>query len=268
MIKKIILSLVFVAIAGSLYCAEDFEEKKSDHFIVYYKDTDIPMEFINNVIDYAERYYDELTQKLGFTRFDYWTWEKRARIYVFPDKEAYIKSTQQPGWSGGVASYGQKTIWTYPRESGYFDSLLPHEIGHIIFREAIGAGDVPLWLEEGAAQYLEQAKRLGSEKIVLNALKDNTFVPLDKLSEIDGVALRQQTDVTLFYAEAVNVVSFLIEKFGSAGFSDFCRKLKERKPMDDALAYAYYDIRSVKDLSELWENYLKDKLKVKSKMIL
>ncbi len=268
--KKIFLALALLCLTNSFCRADDFAEKKSDHFIVYYKDKDVPLEFVNTVTEFAEKYYTELTGRLGFTRYDYWTWEKRAKIYVFADQESYLKATNQPGWSAGLSNYREKTIWTYPREAGYFDSLLPHEIGHIIFREAIGEADVPLWLEEGVAQYLEQAKRLGAEKIVLAAMNHNTFVPLDKLTEIDSFGLRGQErgGVDLFYAESVNVVSYLIEKFGSSAFSDFCRKLKEHKSLDDALAFAYFDIRSLKNLSELWEAYLKDKMKVKSTMIL
>ncbi len=179
--------------------AIDFSEKKSTHFIIYYKD--VPEDFVDTAIEYAERYYEELTDKLGFTRFDYWTWEDRAQIYLYPDKEAYVKESKQPEWSAGMASYRDKKIWTYPRASGFFDSLLPHEIGHIVFREVIAGKSVPLWLEEGVAQYLEQAKRFGSEKTVIDALNNNTFIPFKELNKIKVSHLDMRNDVDLFYAE-------------------------------------------------------------------
>ncbi|HAJ57029.1 MAG TPA: hypothetical protein DCL35_04590 [Candidatus Omnitrophica bacterium] len=265
--KKIIIAVFFLLGFVAPLCAEDFKEEKSTHFIVYYKE--IPKEFVGTVIEYAERYYNELTQKLGFTRFDYWTWDKRAKIYLYPDQESFSKATGQPAWAGGAAAYDQKTIWAFPREAGFFDSLLPHEIGHIIFREVIGGSRrVPLWLEEGVASYLEQAKRIGSEKLILEAMENKTFIPLKELGSIDAHGLRQRSDVTLFYAEAVNIVNFLIERFGNRSFGDFCRKIKDGKSFDDALAYAYFDIRSEEGLSDIWERYLRDKLKTKSRMIL
>ncbi|OIO35670.1 MAG: hypothetical protein AUJ74_05495 [Candidatus Omnitrophica bacterium CG1_02_44_16] len=264
--KITIIALACYLTVCSFVYAQGLSEKKSDHFIIYYKD--VPAEFVGTIIDYSERYYDELTIKLGFTRYDYWTWDKRVKIYVYPDQEAYLKETKQPSWSSGVAAYDQKTIWTFPRESGFFDSLLPHELGHIIFREVIGAGDVPLWLEEGVASYLEQAKRFGSDKIVLEALDNKSFIPLKELTQIDANALRGRADINLFYAESVNIISYLVDKFGTDAFNDFCKKLKDRRSLDDALAYAYFDIRSLSDLGELWEASLKDKLKSKSKMIL
>ncbi len=265
--KKIFLGSIFILMLCGFGNDGNFQEKKGTHFIIYYH-KDVNDEFVTTVIDYAERYYDELTQKLGFTRFDYWTWDKRAKIFIYPDQETYVKETRQPSWSSGVAAYDQKTIWTYPRESGFFDSLLPHEIGHIVFREVIGARNVPLWLEEGVASYLEQAKRYGAEKVILQAMDDNTFIPLRELSSIDGYALRMRSDVNVFYAEAVSIISYLIEKFGTERFNNFCKKLKDGKSLDDALGFAYFDIRDSDMLGEYWEGYLRDKLNKKTRTML
>jgi hypothetical protein len=172
-----------------------------------------------------------------------------------------MKEMGQPSWSGGAAAYEKKAIWTFPREAGFFDSLLPHEIGHIILREAIGSRKVPLWFEEGIASYLEQAKRYGAEKIVLDAMRNKTFIPLANLSAIDGSNLIGAGDANLFYAESVSLVSYLMGKFGVERFSYLLRKIKEGMAFDDALAYAFYDIRSESDLGRFWEESLKKKLK-------
>jgi hypothetical protein len=235
-------------------------ENKSTHFIVY-SDPDVPKDFVKTMLDYAERYYKELTEKLGFTLFDYWTWDNRAKIYIYADQESYVRETGQPSWSGGIAAYDQKKIWTYPRGAGFFDSLLPHELGHIIFREVIGARAVPLWLEEGVASYLEVAKRFGSEQMVMSALQGNTFISLTDLSRIDGHALRSGGNVELFYAESISVIKYLLEKFGVDRFNRLCEKIRDGRKIDDALVFAYFDIRSVEDLGKFWEQSLKMKNK-------
>jgi hypothetical protein len=240
--------------------AYDFIEEKSTHFIVYY-DPAVSKDFVRTVVDYAERYYNELTQKLGLVSFEYWTWDKRAKIYLYPDQETYMKESGQPAWSGGAAAYDQKSIWTFPREAGFFDSLMPHEIGHIVLREAIGSRRVPLWFEEGIASYLEQAKRYGAETIVLESMRTKTFIPLSELSQINSGALQMGVNTTLFYAESVCLVNYLIEKFGVERFGYLLRKIKEGMDFDDALTYAYFDIRSQEDLAEFWESSLKKKLK-------
>jgi hypothetical protein len=266
---KIIL-WIFLSLSvfgGSALASDQMQEKKSDHFIVYY-DADVSGEFADTVLEYAEKYHGELTNKLGFTRYDYWTWDNRAKIYIYADQETYARETKQPSWSGGAASYETKTIWTFPREAGFFDSLLPHEIGHIIFREVIGAHRVPLWLEEGVASYLETAKRFGSEKIVMDALRDGSFVPLMKLSKMDAYALRGEQSVVLFYAEAISVISFLINKFGVDRFNRMCEKIRAGKSLDVALGYAYFDISNEEDLGALWERSLRDKSGVKIRTML
>ncbi len=257
--KKIILCLLTILSLTPCVSAEsDLSEKTSTHFIVYYKG--VPDDFVDKVIEFAERYYDELTEKLGFTRFNYWTWENRAKVYIYPDKETFQKETKQPEWAGGAASYDQKTIWTFPREAGFFDSLLPHEIGHIVFREVVGSKhEIPLWLEEGVASYMEEAKRIGAEKMVIDAIKNNTFIPLADLSKINSEALRVSSEVSLFYAESVSLITYLIEKFGVDSFNNFCQKLKDGKKFDDALGYAYFDIRNSAQLSEYWEESLREK---------
>jgi len=253
------LLLCFLCVVSAVH-AYDFLEEKSTHFIIYY-DKGVSKDFVRTVVDYAERYYNELTQKLGIVRFDYWTWDERAKIYLYPDQETYMKEMGQPSWSGGAAAYEKKAIWTFPREAGFFDSLLPHEIGHIILREAIGSRKVPLWFEEGIASYLEQAKRYGAEKIVLDAMRNKTFIPLANLSAIDGSNLIGAGDANLFYAASVSLVSYLMGKFGVERFSYLLRKIKEGMAFDDALAYAFYDIRSESDLGRFWEESLKKKLK-------
>lgn len=264
--KRIIFVILLVGTFAQICLAADFSEKRGDHFIIYYT-KDVPEEFVDSVIEYSEKYYNDLTQKMGFTRYDYWTWEKRAKIYIFPDQETYLKETKQPVWSSGIAAYDLKTIWTFPRESGFFDSLLPHEIGHIVLREVIGSKAVPLWFEEGVASYLEQAKRFGAEKIVLDAMKSQTFIPLKDLSQIGPSELRQGNDVSLFYAESVDIVNYLIDKFGVDKFNELCKKIKDGKSFDDALSFAYFDIRSSSQLAEFWEKYLKDKLRSRDEAI-
>jgi hypothetical protein len=266
---KILLAILGLCwTAGVAFAEVPFEEESSDHFIVYYE-KGVAGDFVKMVVEHAERYYNDLTDKLGFRLYDYWTWDKRAKVYIYAQKETYVAGTGQPEWSGGVAAYDRKTIWTYPRGAGFFDSLLPHEIGHIIFREVVGKREIPLWLEEGVACYLEPARRYGAEDILVEAIQADTFMNFDALAKVGGDTLRQQAvDVSLFYASAVSLVNFLIDNYGIERFNRFCEKLRDRKSVDDALAYAYFDVRSQSDLGEQWETFLRKKAGVKPRMVL
>ncbi|MFC1703743.1 peptidase MA family metallohydrolase [Candidatus Omnitrophota bacterium] len=259
MIKKIILSIIITCIASSnALCREErLKERSSTHFIVYYKDA--PKEFIDSVIDSAEDYYHSITRELGLRRTDFWLWDDRGKIYIHSDREDYIASSGQPHWSAGSALFEEKTIHTYPMASGFFDTLLPHELGHIIFREFIGfRRDIPTWCDEGVAMYQEKARRWGSKKIVQQAIEDGTFMTLDELTAFNLRFARDEKKVTLFYNEATSIIYFLLKEHGRNNFIEFCRGLRDGKEFEEAFDDAYVRFDSIEDLNTAWMRYLKE----------
>jgi hypothetical protein len=252
----LIICTVLLVLPGAFSFAENWQSRSGSHFIVYFKDA--PEDFIANVLDSAEEYYRDITSNLGFTRYGAWSWEDRGKIYIYRDAEDYVQATKQPGWSGGSALYREKIINTYPLAAGFFDTLLPHELGHIIFREFVGfRSDLPLWLDEGVSSYQEKARRWGSNKTVKEAIKDKTFIPLEELSRRVLSASTDKKTVELFYAESGSVIYYLITKFGRYRFEEFCEALKKGEGIDQALNSAYSRFVNVKDLEEAWLDYLK-----------
>ena len=227
------------------------------HFFIYYKEA--PLDFIKTVEENAERYYEEITVNLGFTRYESWTWDQRAKIYIYDDQDDYIESSRQTKWSHGAASIKEKTIRTFPSAHGFFDSTLPHELGHIIFRELVGfyAG-IPLWFDEGVAMFQEKAKRWGANKIVQKAIADHQFIPLDQLSQLRLTSDTAQERIDLFYAEAASVVYYLITEYDKSRFVSFCRALKEGRDFNNALDSVYVRFKNISDLNSAWLKYLQN----------
>lgn len=256
--KILIMVLICLFLLTASLLGEGFLEEKSEHFFVYYY-KEIPVSFARKTLEYCERYYKDITNSLGYTRFNFWTWDDRAKIYIYPDRETFQKDTNQASWSGGAASYDEKTIWTFPQMAGFFDSVLPHELGHIIFREVIGHHTkVPLWLEEGAASFQEEAGRYGAPGIVAQAMKEGRFIPIGKLSQMDLRASSDRNEVSLFYIESVSIVDYLVTKYGSSKFAEFCGQLKNGNSIDISLYFAF-DIKDLGELNELWVEYIKGK---------
>lgn len=259
---KIILSAVVInfIFSVSAYCSEaDFQEKKSMHFIVYYK-KGVDIDFIDDIIESSESYYDEIANNLGYHRYNFWLWDDRAKIYIFKDKESYQQETKQPEWSGGCASYRQKKLWTYPHAAGFFDSILPHELGHIIFREFVEFGDnVPLWFEEGVASYQEKSKRYAAKSQVKEFISKQKLFTMEELSSIKNpkdIATTEVADV--FYAQSVSIVYFLVNKFDNYKFAVFCRNLREGMDFDKTLDKAYFSIKDSDDLYKQWLRYISE----------
>lgn len=257
-----ILSFLFSVLCLLFSVSFAFDEKgwnveKSTHFIVYYKKAD--RSFVSQVIEKAEECYKSIAENLGFTRYDFWLWDKRARIYIYNDSQDYQKKTGKPSWSGGVAYYHEKVIETYPWAGGFFQSLLPHELGHIIFREFVGGqSNAPTWLDEGVACFQERSKRKDLKNKLLQALEEKKLIPLDRLSQLNISFVQDKETVELYYLEALSVVTYLMEEFGRDNFVRLCHALKERKRFDEAINEAYRVFKNLEELNKAWLRYIKD----------
>ncbi len=246
------------------------------HFIIYYTEdkkpadrpaeSAKPAEFARDVMRKAEQCYKGIADELGYTRHSkFWTWDNRMKIYIYPDHDSYVKIARQPKWSKGVANYGNKKIISYrwKNEDEFLNNLLPHELGHMMFRDFIGfKSEVPLWLDEGVAQWQEKFKRKIAKKETVNLWKQGKLLRLKSLTAIDNKALLSKTDDTeirRFYVQAISVVDFLITTYGNNDFIKFCRQLRDGKSMDKALRFSYStSIRSIKALEKKWKEYLKE----------
>lgn len=251
---------VFLSIVISLFLCyfsysseNDFKEERSTHFIVYYKGG-VDREFIKDIVSTAEGFYEEIANNLGFHRYNFWLWDERAKVYIFPDKTSYQKETKQPDWSGGCASYREKKIWTYPHAAGFFDSILPHELGHIIFREFVGFDNsIPLWFEEGVASYQEKSKRYAAISMVRELISKNKLMTIGELSNIKQPSdLTNQEIADRFYVESVSILYFLINKFGKYRFAILCQNLKKNMSLNVALQNTYFSVMNAEDLYKQW----------------
>lgn len=253
--KKCILGLFIVFIAGNFALADSWNTLKSTHFIIYYKKA--PDTFLYELMDKAEDYYNRIADSLGFRRYNFWLWDNRARIYIYDNAQDYQSATGNPAWSSGCAYPREKVIHTFPYAKKFFDTILPHEMGHIIFREFVGFDNnaVPVWLDEGVASYQQDLRSSTAGVIIKDALSKNRFIPLNKLSGLNPQSIADADTVNLFYAEAVSLVGYLVKEFGQDNFIFFCQNLRDRKNLDKALMSAY-SIENIEELGKRWETYL------------
>lgn len=230
---------------------------KNTHFVIYYHNAQD--KFIRQLIKEAEDYYIDISEALGLRRYDFWLWEKRAKIYIYDSAEAYFLATGQPSWSAGMVLPQDKVIRAYSAEKDFFKTVLPHEMGHIIFREFVGFNNraVPVWLDEGVAVYQQQVKSQGLYALCRKAMEEKTFMPMDKLQTLNPFSLKDKEQVQLFYAESFTIVDFLLTRFGKDNFVLFCQRLRDKQDLRSAIAYAY-PFRNLQDLGRGWEKYLRD----------
>ena len=258
--RFIIVAVLFLLLPSVVFSKPDtagWDVRKSDHFILYSQD--VPLEYISRTIKSAEGFYESITSRLGFTRFDnFWTWDKRVNIYLFKDRDEYQKKSKQPGWSSAGVNIYRREIVTYVNMDDFFVTTLPHELGHIIFREFVGyEKKFPLFLDEGVASYMEDNQK-GDKLVFTRALagaKVKAFMDLKELSEAKrgGIGIP-----AIFYSESASVIDFLISVYGKEKFVSFCKRLKQLENGDNWLA-AVKDVYYFQDISQMndaWMDFL------------
>jgi hypothetical protein len=240
--------------------AEEWREDDSEHFVVFYlQDAD----FASEVVGRAEEHYDRINVDLGLTHVVKREraprlLENRCRIYLYNDKDEYVKATGSPDWSEGKVNYRERIIWSFSGSEHFLDNLLPHEIAHILFREYVGFDNnyVPQWLDEGVAQSEEAGRVEKSLEIMKKRLEEHDYLPL---SEIDRVNLESADErkAELFYAQSVTLVHFLLSEYGELRFIDLCSALRDGQALEPALSIATGGLlRSMSELEDAWKDFI------------
>ncbi len=110
--------------------------------------------------------------------------------------------------------------------------IITHESAHLMLRDALGPGapDLPAWLDEGFASYVEPNAQIRGSR----SLSERT-PPLRAMSRVSGTP---QT-IPLFYYKAASVVAWLIEQHGPADFHRLLTQLQAGNTTDHALLNVY-----------------------------
>jgi hypothetical protein len=293
---RILLGILIFSLNAVAY-AQSWREIKGDHFIVFSPavseaanstvapvESIDPEEFCKEILRKAEIYYERIADDLGYQRSsEFWTWDKRVKIYIYSDHEAFVKSANNPEWAGGAADYDTKSITSYLGSKDFTDTILPHEIAHLVFRDFVGfKGEVPLWLDEGVAQWTEEKKRQEVKKAVKELLTHNGLLTMEDMMKLQVNQIKNPENVYIrptrtrdgdkgvlfltgnnlvatYYIEAVSLVGFLIEKFGKNEFTNFCRSLRDGNNWEEALTTVYSThIHNLNDFDDQWKEYIEN----------
>ena len=119
--------------------------------------------------------------------------------------------------------------------------IIVHESAHMLMREAVGedALDVPSWLDEGFASYVEPNARVRDSR----ELREGTL-PLRGMNNVSGTP----RTIRLFYQKSLSVFAFLIEEYGRDNFRRLLDVLADGETVEDALLEVYgFDVDGLDD---------------------
>ena len=237
--------LAFTAEARGADVKDPFFEVTSEHFRAKYT-LESERDTVQSVLRRAEDYYIRVADDIGYSRYeDFWTWDRRVVIILYPDQYAFERFTGAPAWSKGYASrdtriFRERTIVSYNGQDNFIDEVLPHEMAHLMLWDYLHTPRaVPVWFEEGVAQLEEAGKTDKVQDAIRPVVVQNKYIPLASFELMTITGEKDNTKVSLFYAQSLSIVVFLIQKYGSDSFHRLCRELRDGMSFELALTHAY-----------------------------
>ncbi len=269
LITTVSVWLLFVGPAVSPGEAGEIYRRDTPHYVIT---TDIGEDFA----DLAARYMDSLYAE--FERFfqDY-NLERsdRASVRIFRRRELYYRAVPEPlRDTAGCFLAGENMLMTYMGNRSREDVLrtLAHEGFHQFLYDRIGDG-MPLWLNEGLAEYYAEANWNGEGfvtgqtpydrlHIVQSAIRSDTHMPLRELFRIGSSswAANVASDyhmTDLQYCQSWSVVHFLLHA-GEERFAErlhgYLRSLAAGEDRDRALRRHFGS--SLGAMENAWRSYV------------
>jgi len=232
-------------IAKKLLAKGNWFLRESEHFSVFYRD----LSQAKTVSDKAEYYFEKIIYDLGYEK-DF-KWDRKCQVFIVESPEKWKEFLKTIGFNadlvgGFVPNYAEEEMFLCALSEGYLALTFPHELTHLIFREVAGKNIIPLWLNEGLANYEASLTSISNELLTKN-IKQGTHILLGDLLRIsaypEGKNARE-----LFYAQSEKLVEFLITQCGREKFRKFCGLMLKDKSFKDAISVVYN--KDFKDLED------------------
>ncbi len=144
-------------------------------------------------------------------------------------------------WVGGE-SYSRYGITTQIIENAnntrWLEDVIPHEISHLYFQQVTHNPTVtiPVWLNEGVAQFNEFTDNSWGLENVRSAAKAGKLISLTSLE--NGFGAFNEDRVRLAYDEALSAVTYLVETYGEKGLGDLLKSYNAGNPTEEAFPSA------------------------------
>ncbi|MCG3149154.1 MAG: hypothetical protein PCFJNLEI_02613 [Verrucomicrobiae bacterium] len=218
---------------------------ESTHFIYHFEQGFLCPQFAMT----AELFYRNIKADLGIGEDSQ---EGKARIYVFLGTNSWNEfacSAKLEKWTGAFQNGNELFVSGRANQNFELTASFPHEITHLIVNRFIG--DVPLWLNEGIAEYegrrqraffLRRHGKANARFVVPNrSVSRQQFIPLAELTTMADYPA-DESRVRIFYAEAELLVRYLVLQSGSREkFLEFVKLQAQGLAFVTALQKVYGD---------------------------
>ena len=232
--------------ADKLLARGNWFVRETEHFSIFYRD----VAQAKIVSDKAEYYFEKISYDLGYE--DKIKWDKKCQVYIEGDVDKWKKFLKDIGFDpelvgGFVPNYTEGEMFLCVISDAYLAVTFPHELTHLIFREIAGKSTIPLWLNEGLANYEASVTSI-SNKLLIKQIKQGKHILLGDLLRMDYPKGKEMRE--LFYAQSEKLVEFLVVQYGRKKFRRFCELILKDRSFKDSLFIAYKgDFEDIEDFN-------------------
>lgn len=194
----------------------------------------------------------ELSERLGVPVLS------RARIDVArtPGEMATLApaGAPYPDYASGVAYPDLGLVLLtiaplHPSEDHDLVQVFRHELAHVALFDALSGAHVPRWFNEGFAVLASGETSITRLRTLWTATVADTLIPLDRL---DASFPANENDAEVAYAEAVDVVRYLVRQREHFRFQGLVERMRAGQEFAAALKEAYGI--DIVDLEQEWRD--------------
>lgn len=219
-----------------------WEHGESDHFVFHTETGFMPIQ----LAAVAEWSYAEIKKDLEISQD---LFERKGHIYVFlnePVWHDFVGHGKLEPWTGGWCT-GRELFFQSRPHFRFQGTTLPHEMTHLVLHRFL-KGDIPLWLNEGFAEFegirlYRTYLRIRNYTLtnIQDQLDRDHYIPLkDLTSAVDYPKIRDE--VTAFYVESQMLIGFLnYQHGGMPPLLRFIKRQSEGARFDFAWQEVYGD---------------------------
>ena len=207
--KIFIFTILFLLI--NIFSAFADDSLKVDQMTLYFQSDTGNRRFVEYITK-------DLSSRLRLLKSFYGVFpSKNYKIYLLKDNERFrnFSKNDLPKWSRAIAYIKSNTIILKINSAEDViesSKTLVHELSHMILYHHFRRDHIPVWINEGLAEYMAGKKISVAEKtIIANALWANRLISLTKIDSLlsyDGVKAR------LAYLESLSAVNYFVYKHG------------------------------------------------------
>lgn len=221
-----------------------FNNKEGTHFNVKYEggESDVPGHVVAIILEEA---YQKVGSDLGFYPDD-------SITTILYSAEQFMDVTRAPAWSGGI--YDGKIripVGGLRERTEVLEKVIFHEYAHAVVHR-MGGGRVPVWLNEGIAQY-EDGRNEGRDDLFRYLASAEKLVPL-KYLEGSFMGLNQNQAIVA-YGEGLSAVKYIMDEYGMGMLTRLVSSYKDGKGSEAAIKDTFQ--MTYKEFQESWIRNLK-----------